>query len=161
MSDVVPFERPAPPTEPPKPAPTLKDRFGNDAWPLEMVAEWRARRAQMQKNWALHEFADGWGYLSSHDLDQEPLHRMQTIESHISICEPRTVLLARELLRMCVTILAHGNEDPESVLAQGPVLEIVRNVITSLEAMHGDMPIGDAARASRGRRRATAKRKGD
>jgi len=117
----------------------------------------------MQKNWALYELAHGWGHLPEKDADadKEPLDRMNALEGYLSICQPRTVLLARELLRMCVTTLAHAHEDPESTLAQGPVLEIIRNVITALEPMPDATPIGDAAREQRKRRKATAKRKGD
>jgi hypothetical protein len=46
------------------------------------------------------------------------------------------MLLARELLGVCVTILA---QDPESTFAQGPVLEILR---TSLDWCQVDMKIG-------------------
>ena len=30
---------------------------------LRMCAEWRAQRAQQEKNWAAHDVASGWGYL--------------------------------------------------------------------------------------------------
>ena len=41
--------------------PTLKDKFGyaDAAW-LKMCAEWRAARAQQQKNWAEHQLATKW-----------------------------------------------------------------------------------------------------
>ena len=58
---------------------------------------------------------------------------MHQLEELLSMAKPRTMLLARELLGICVTILAYEGEDPEGMLAQGPVLEIVRNVISSLE----------------------------
>ena len=58
---------------------------------------------------------------------------MHQLEELLSMAKPRTMLLARELLGICVTILAYEGEDPEGTLAQGPVLEIVRNVISSLE----------------------------
>ncbi len=143
MSDVVPFERSEPPAQPPK-IPTLKDNFGNDAYLLKWCAEWRAARAQMQKNWAEYELATGWGTLpdAQVELDREPLERMHELEYHLSTAKPRTMLLARELLGMCVTILAFENEDPKGTLAKGPVLEIVRNVISSLEFLKADMRIG-------------------
>jgi hypothetical protein len=58
--------------------------------------------------------------------------------------QPQTMLLARELLRMAVTILAYSGEDPnpESALGNGPVLEIVRNVLASLEDCKAEMRIG-------------------
>jgi hypothetical protein len=85
MSDVVDFKHPAPPKGPPK-QPTLKDKFGYDADFLRWIAEWRAVRAQMQKNWAEYDLAAGWGTLSSIDikLDHDPLERMKdlNITSH-------------------------------------------------------------------------------
>lgn len=154
MSDVVPFKRPPAPASALKTSTTLKDHFGNDDWMLRMCAEWRAARAQQQKNWAEHELATGWGHLPDKgDLDLTPLQRMDYLEDHLSQWEPRTILLARELLGMCITILAYKNEDPKSVLAEGPVLEILRNVVASLEDLSGDMPIGRAARERRKRRK--------
>jgi len=69
MSDVVDFKHPGPPKEP-----TLKDKFGYDADFLKWIAEWRAARAQMQKNWAEHDLAAGWGTLRTDGikLDQKP-----------------------------------------------------------------------------------------
>ncbi len=98
----------------------------------------------MQKNWAEYELATGWGTLpdAQVELDREPLERMHELEYHLSTAKPRTMLLARELLGMCVTILAFENEDPKGTLAKGPVLEIVRNVISSLEFLKADMRIG-------------------
>jgi hypothetical protein len=65
---------------------------------------------------------------------------MHQLEYFLSGAKPRTMLLARELLGICVTILSF--ENPEATLAQGPVLEIVRNVISSLEFQKADMRIG-------------------
>ena len=139
MSDVLDFKQSEPPT--------LKDKFGDDDWVLKACAEWRASRAQMQKNWAEHDLANGWGTLpDAHiKLDSDPLERMQRHEELLSMAKPRTMLLACELLGICVTILAYEGEDPEGTLAQGPVLEIVRNVISSLECCDSEMRIGPDA----------------
>src|SRR4029079_11373798 len=104
MSEVIPFGRSTPPPEPPPRPPALKDHFGDDDWILQMCAEWRVARAQMQQNWAVHEFQCGWGYLPDKDieLDSKPLDTMQRHEYPLAMCKPGTVLLARELLRMCV-----------------------------------------------------------
>jgi hypothetical protein len=78
------------------------------------------------------------------ELDLEPLSRMQKIEDMlVTVGKPNTMFLATELLGICVTILAHVHEDPESTLANGPVVEIVRNVVDSLEWRDRDMRIGD------------------
>jgi hypothetical protein len=138
MSEIVDFKHPGPPKEP-----TLNDVFGDDAHFLRWIAEWRAVRAQMHKNWAEYDLATGWGTLPSAgiELDHKPLERMQELEYHLATkWKPRTMLLARQLLGMCVTILAY--EDRESVLADGPVLDIIHNVISSLEFCKGEMRIG-------------------
>ena len=62
---------------------------------------------------------------------------MHSVESTLSIVEPRTAGLAVELLRICTTILSH--DDPKGTLADGPVLEIVRNVMRSLERLPAGM----------------------
>ena len=69
---------------------------------------------------------------------------MHEIEFHLEQMEPRTVQLARELLGIAVTILAHQGEDSESTLAQGPVLEIVRNVVSSLEWLKAETKLGSS-----------------
>src|SRR5258705_5989981 len=100
---------PLPPYEPPK------SRFGDDEYCLKWCAEWRAARAQQQKNWAEHELATMWGTLPDRniELDCTPLERMQELEWHLGRVTPRTMLLARELLGICVTILAFRGEDPD------------------------------------------------
>ena len=89
-----------------------------------------------------------WGRLpDAHiKLDLEPLHRMYELEYQLAMAEPRTVLLARELLGIAVTILAYAGEDPEGTLAQGPLLDLVRNVVKSLDYCKGEMRIGPKRR---------------
>ena len=71
----------------------------------------------------------------------------------------RRSALARELLGMCVTMLAYEDQHPDCLMAQGPVLEIVRNVVASLDFMDADTPIGEAAREKRKRRLTKAAQK--
>jgi hypothetical protein len=74
----------------------------------------------------------------SPELDPSPIERMKELENLLAeIGKPRTMLLARELLGACVTILDHAYEDPESTFAQGP-----RNVLTSLDCCEVDTKIG-------------------
>ena len=124
------------------------DRPWKDEWLLKL-ARWRVARARQQKNWAEHQAATMWGTLPdnhSPELDLSPLERMKELENLFAeIGKPRTMLLARELLGVCVTILAHAHEDPESTFAQGPVLEILRNVLNSLDWCKAEMEIGPAA----------------
>ena len=137
MNDVLNFKRPTPPAyEPPK------SKFGHDETYLKWCAEWRMARAQQQKNWAEHEAATMWGTLPDKDieLDMEPLSRMHELEYILAMQKPHTMLLALELLGICITILAH--EDPKATLAEGPVLDIIRNVVHSLEYCKNEMRIG-------------------
>jgi hypothetical protein len=142
MSDVVTF----PP--PPSSKPTLKDKFGDhDAFCLKLCAEWRAARAQLQKNWAEQELATMWGTsddaMTNHS-DTKPLDQIEDLENLLAQAKPRTALLARELLRVALAILAsrHEDPDPENCLGMGPVIEIVRNVMASLEHCEPEMRIG-------------------
>jgi hypothetical protein len=98
----------------------------------------------LQPPWALHDLAAGWGTLSDVGikLDSDPLERMKELEWHLAEVKPQTMLLARELLRMAVTILAYTGENPDCTLGNGPVLEIVRNVLASLEHCKAEMRIG-------------------
>jgi hypothetical protein len=144
MTEVVNFVKPAKQAQTKTP---LEDCFGDDACFLKICAEWRLARAQMQLNWANHHVATGWGHLSDAgiDLDSTPLDAMCNYENVLARIKPSTVMLARELLGVCVTILSH--EDPKSVLAEGPVVEILRNVVKSLDWMNGTMPIGERSRS--------------
>jgi hypothetical protein len=137
--NVTPFQGP---TGTPPPTETLETLFGHDAYKLRICAEWRALRARQEENWAREELASGFGHLESGDLDLSPLQQMGSLEQHIAGFEPRTALLACELLRVCTTILARQKEDPECVMAQGPVLEIIRNVLEALRHLDGNTRIG-------------------
>ena len=132
MSDVLEFPSPPlPPYEPPK------SKLGHDETWLRFCAEWRALRAQQQKNWALRNLDTMFGMRTDRDipLDTEPLDKMKELEYHIGEMKPRTMLLARQLLRVAITILAHRSEDPnpQSYLGNGLVLDILHNVLDSLE----------------------------
>jgi len=137
MSDVVHLNIPLPPpTAPPA------SKLVIDETLLEMCAMWRAKRAEQQKNWAELDLASMYGTRAAPPADLSPLHQMQQLESHLADVQPRTMLLAREMLRMVVTILIDEMENPESVLADGPALKLVQNVLSSLAYCRGDMRIG-------------------
>jgi hypothetical protein len=52
---------------------------------------------------------------------------------------------------MRVTILAHKREDPESPLAEGPVLEIIRSVESALQWLTAATRLGPKKRRAKGR----------
>ncbi len=133
MTDILEFKRPPEP-------PTSK--YGEDATWLKMCASWRAYRAQQQFNWASNDRVTMFNTDGDAEIDLEPLGHMQTIEQTLGEITPRTAILARELLRVALTILAHGQEHPEGYMSQGPVLEIVRNVVKSLEWLDADTVLG-------------------
>ncbi len=114
----------------------LKANFGQDGGYLEMCAKWRVLRAQQQINWAMHRLETGWDKFPGADdveLDTNPLFQMKDIESTLATVTPRTALLARELLDICVTILSCG--DDASVLGEGPILEMVKNVKDAIDQL--------------------------
>jgi len=137
MSNIVEFKRPDPPKGPP---PTLDDIFGDDASYLRFISQWRVARAQQQKNWAEHDLAAWVNSAQLAQPDLSPLERMRELECHLAQVRPQTMLLAYELLGMCATILAY--EHPEDKLADGPVLDIVRNVMWSLGTYQPEERIG-------------------
>ena len=75
---------------------------------------------------------------------------MKNIELEIAEMQPRTVMLAREMLGVVATILAHAKEDPKAVLAEGADTEIVLNVKNALEFCPGAMEIGRIKKKRRG-----------
>lgn len=118
--------------------------FGeNDLLGLRLCADWRIARYKQQINWTEHDLASIWGTSSTDaSADTDPLKRMKEIEGYLAEEVPNVMLHARELLNVCITFLAHAHEDPDSRLADGPVLEILRNVTLSLDYCDGDMIIG-------------------
>jgi hypothetical protein len=112
-----------------------KSPYGTDEWLLKFCAEWRVFRAQMQQNWAKRDLANIFGSLPDPPggPDSKPLERMREIENRLADVVPRTGRRAYELLGIALTVLAHRMEEPEDVLSDGPVLEIVRNVRKALE----------------------------
>ena len=123
---------------------TLTSKFGDyDAAYLEWCANWRILRAQQQINWAKHDLATGWGILPAEGigLSLDPLDQLRALEDRLVTVTPRTVLLAREMLGICVTILAHP--EPEANLAKGPVLEIIKNVLAALDQMSAETRFSD------------------
>jgi hypothetical protein len=107
-------------------------------------------RAQQQKNWAEHEAATMWGTPPDRDikLDSQPFDRMKELEDRLAQVKPRTILLARQLLGIVKTILAYKGEDsnPGNYFADGPVLDIVHNVLELLEYCKADLRVGPQRR---------------
>jgi hypothetical protein len=131
----------------PAPAPQEKSPFGQDEWLLKLCARWRVERATQQKLWAEYDIATRWGTQNA-NVDTEPLRRMMELEDILATAQPRTALLAHQLLGIANTILAYQREDPdpESNLAKGPVLEIVRNVAWAIGFLEPTQRLGSNRR---------------
>jgi hypothetical protein len=129
------------PTPPPEEPPS---QFGElDRWLLKVCTDWRVYRAQQKINWARHELEHMWGTLPDVklDLDTKPLQKMKDLEEFLGEFKPKTVLAARELLRVTIEIMAHKSIEPDSHMADGPVLDIVRNVTEALDWLKADLPL--------------------
>ena len=70
----------------------------------------------------------------------EPLAKMCELQDTLArLGEPQTVLGARELLGIAIKMLPYLIESPESTVALGPVIQLVRNVNESLKWLDGHM----------------------
>jgi len=110
------------------------------------------------KRLALHEFANGWGLSVQPRTRQNRCIGMQTIESHISICE-RAPSYLRANCSACASPSSPMERRPRERAGARPGprnCPHVNHVAGSMQAICRSVT---AARASRGRRRATAKRR--
>lgn len=121
---------------------TLQHAFGEDAWLLGACARWHIARAQQKINWAQNDVATGYGHFNfahTHLVDTTPLDEMRETELHLANGVPRTITTACELLGICLEIMNQRNIDPESTMSEGPVIEILRNVLSSLDHLPPDV----------------------
>ena len=124
--------------------PPTESIFGDDDYVLRWCAQWRSYRAKQLQNWAEHDIATMYNNLpnpATFDQLTDPMGKMFELQEHLGTVVPRTMQLARELLRVVLIILAYRQEHPEGTLAAGPILPIIRNVIDALENLDGRMPL--------------------
>ena len=75
-----------------------------------------------------------------HQPSAEPLAKMCELQDTLArLGEPQTVLGARELLGIAIKMLPYLIESPESTVALGPVIQLVRNVNEALKWLDGHM----------------------
>lgn len=117
--------------------------FGTDEFLIKACADWHVVRAQQQLIWAENDAATTFGLRAGVAANTEPLDRMRQLEDVLAQAQPRTILLAQQLLGIVATILAH--EDKDSVMARGPLLAVVRNVEKALDYCNPTTKVGDAA----------------
>jgi hypothetical protein len=119
--------------------PTTPAERGIEAMILGFCADWKVARAKQEIEWAEDMRATEWGYKpSDHKLSMNPLDQMLECEGRLAMSEPPDARTACALLHIAVEILACQHVDRESYFANGPVLEIVRNVLRCLERLPGD-----------------------
>lgn len=134
MSDVINFKDRQPP---PPPSPSTND------WILQLVTDWKIARAEQEIEWAQHQLAIQWGNIPDAHIPSptnKALEQMLECEGHLANLEPRNMIAARALLDVAIEILAYRQINPESYFANGPVLELVRNVRLAIDWVNGFTP---------------------
>lgn len=112
---------------------------------LTMICDWRMERGAFQKAVALFDQSTNFGRLA--DADDLPsgsheFENMRSVMGLLATARPGTIAEAREILRMVIEILAWREVDPGSPLSEGPLLELVRNVLHRLDRTDGDIRLG-------------------
>jgi hypothetical protein len=109
---------------------------------LELCAQWQMARAQQEIIWAEQNFSRMDDSLANEgiQLSTEPLAKMCELQATLArLGEPRTVLGACELLQIAIKALPYLIESPESTVAIGSVIQLVRNVNEALKWLDGHM----------------------
>ena len=71
------------------------------------------------------------------------IDQMKGFEDELDTTVPKTVGLAARLLEIAAIILTTRANDPDSVLSEGPALEILRNVRDALQCSPESTLIGE------------------
>jgi hypothetical protein len=128
------------------PAANSEGPFGDvEGGYLKMCAEWHVVRAQQRATWAQRDLESAWGlYNGSNgiELDLGPLDRMKEIEECLKDFAPRTMMGARGLIEICLTIQNHAAvESPENNFGCGPVVDYLKNIRDSLNSAPAERQI--------------------
>jgi hypothetical protein len=118
-----------------------------DHYLLTACENWQEARGQQMAEWARHEKASQWGRNDDSPLDFDALGRMHSAEHVLSGMEPRTAGGAQRMLEVAIEITAYREIDPEHTFADGPVLEIMRNVRRALARVDSELPLGPKRKA--------------
>lgn len=101
---------------------------------LEIAATWHVARLRAMLCWAESDKASLFGIrgdsLGSPSAD---LDIMRGAVDALAPGNPKTICGARELIRVALKILEERERDPDTVLADGPALPILRGVIAALD----------------------------
>lgn len=116
---------------------------------LYPIADWHTARAKAVLSWAESNKADCFGANEEGDIGpgpEEAVREMGRSAQWLAKLEPRTMRGARELLTVVVMMLSDRQIKPNSVLGEGPVIEMVRNVREALDYANADTLIGPRAK---------------
>jgi hypothetical protein len=117
---------------------------------LELCTQWQMARAQQEIIWAEQDFSRMDGSLPNEGIQSEPLAKMCKLQDTLArVGEPQTVLGARELLGIAIKMLTYRIESPESTVAQGPVVQLIRNVNEALKWLDGDTRLCPPSRSDK------------
>jgi hypothetical protein len=111
-----------------------------DALLLEIVARWRLAREQARVDWATLDLETINGTQPETPASDEArdafgahMNCMEQYEAHLRTWKPRTTRGAYKLLEAALDMIASAEQSPDHVLGRGPVKEILRNVMETLE----------------------------
>jgi hypothetical protein len=119
---------------------------------LELCTQWQMARAQQEIIWAEQDFFRMDGSLPNEGIQPsaEPLAKMCELQDTLArVGEPQTVLGARELLGIAIKMLTYRIESPESTVAQGPVVQLIRNLNEALKWLDGDTRLCPPSRSDK------------
>jgi hypothetical protein len=108
---------------------------------LEIVASWQVARLQAMLHWAESDKRTLFDWRDQQTgPPSQALQTMSVCQKQLALMQPRTVEGARVMLLVARTILMHQTIDPEleSVMSNGPILEIVTAVHHALHHGPGD-----------------------
>ena len=148
MSEVIPFQRTVKPTRPPKKKRTsTQARAHMEEFLLRCCADWHVQRFEQKKYWANTDLETLFGTNDERvEANLDALGEMAKREEILAMARPYTTLGAKELLKVCLAILEEREAELCTAelpyMAQGPVREILRNVISSIDYAPHETRIG-------------------
>lgn len=116
-----------------------------DEWLLMWAAKWKLARSKAKVVWATGDKNTIFGLNDRVDLIVAPsydLDAMKDAMHNIQINRPETILGATEVLNVVLDILVERQLDPECVLSDGPIIELLVNVRKQLERSDSCAKIG-------------------
>lgn len=141
------MKRPTPLRTPPEPlavVPEARRPPVNDSLVLGTAAACMRARAEAVLIWAQGDEADRYGTRDGARPDNPDKHvaefrrEMATLAVH----GPRSIRGAEAVLNVVLDVLVQRAIDPDTVLADGPVVDLVRNVRDAIAYVDPDLAIG-------------------